>query len=323
MKSILFLHIPCYGYISKIKDELLNNNFSVDLFSIYPNLNIIEKILKTIFPKYITIKNRILQKKLINSLIKSNKQYDYVFVLVGRGLETQTLSKLRKIYPCAKFILYLWDDVARVENILEKLEYFDIIYSSDSKDIKKYGFRFLPLFYCNEFVNKSNFEKKERIFSCGTLHSNRLFLFKKICEFSKKYNFEYDLVLNCSILYYLKFYFSLKKKDIYSFISIKSISLSECAERTKIAKVIVDMPYNTQSGLSIRTFEALAAQTKIITTNEHIKEYDFYCPGNVMIIDRENPVFDVDFIMSPYKPIPKEIVEKYSLENWIKTIFLD
>ena len=81
------------------------------------------------------------------------------------------------------------------------------------------------------------------------------------------------------------------------------------------------MQHDSQTGLTMRCIESLPAHCKIITTNEHIKEYDFYCPENVMIIDRDNPVFDVDFIKSPYKPIPKEIVEKYSLENWIKTIF--
>ena len=110
----------------------------------------------------------------------------------------------------------------------------------------------------------------------------------------------------------------LKRHYIYN-----QINLNEVAEYTRSSRCTIDMPIESQTGLAMRCIEALPCQTKIITTNKHIKEYDFYCPENVMIIDRDNPVFDVDFIKSPYKPIPKEIVEKYSLENWVKTIFRD
>ena len=83
------------------------------------------------------------------------------------------------------------------------------------------------------------------------------------------------------------------------------------------------MPFASQAGLSIRTFEALAAHTKMITTNPRIKEYDFYSPENVLIIDRKNPVIDPEFIDKPYRPLRAEIEEKYSISSWVKTLFGD
>ena len=45
--------------------------------------------------------------------------------------------------------------------------------------------------------------------------------------------------------------------------------------------------------------------------------YDFYNENNILIIDRENPVIDQNFIDLPYELLPNEIYEKYSLSSWI------
>ena len=65
--------------------------------------------------------------------------------------------------------------------------------------------------------------------------------------------------------------------------------------------------------------EALGAKKKLITTNEDIVNYDFYCPENIYLY---NGKFDLDniFFKSKYKRIDNVIYERYSLRNWLKEV---
>lgn len=60
---------------------------------------------------------------------------------------------------------------------------------------------------------------------------------------------------------------------------------------------------------------------KLITTNPHVKEYDFYQPENILIVDRYNPVITKEFLNVPWKDISEEIYKKYSISSWFNTIF--
>jgi hypothetical protein len=72
----------------------------------------------------------------------------------------------------------------------------------------------------------------------------------------------------------------------------------------------------------MRTFEALGAGKKLITTNEHIKDADFYNPNNIHVIHRRETLnIPSSFLNTEYTPLKNNIYEKYSLQNWIKQIF--
>ena len=57
-------------------------------------------------------------------------------------------------------------------------------------------------------------------------------------------------------------------------------------------------------------------------TNKDIKNYDFYNPDNILIIDRKNPVIDKNFFVNDFIEIEEKIMDKYRLSSWIKDIFL-
>jgi len=88
------------------------------------------------------------------------------------------------------------------------------------------------------------------------------------------------------------------------------------------SKTVLDIQHPDQSGLTMRTIEMLGAKRKLITTNSNIRNYDFYRKKNIYIIDRDNPKLDKSFFQSNYKNLSKDVYQKYSLENWLKTIFL-
>ena len=70
----------------------------------------------------------------------------------------------------------------------------------------------------------------------------------------------------------------------------------------------------------MRCIETMGAKRKLITTNGHIAEYDFYDPNNILIVDRQNPVVPPSFTTSPYRDIPVETYDRYRIDRWLETI---
>ncbi len=62
-------------------------------------------------------------------------------------------------------------------------------------------------------------------------------------------------------------------------------------------------------------------QRKIITTNQSIKNYDFYKPNNILIIDEKHITFKPEFFNTPYEPIPESVYNKYTLSIWVNVVF--
>ena len=89
----------------------------------------------------------------------------------------------------------------------------------------------------------------------------------------------------------------------------------------QILKIFLDLIRKNQNGLSFRIFEALAYQKKIITSNKSIKLYDFYNSNNILVIDKRNIEIPIDFLETPYEPIPEDIYYKYTIQNWVSIVF--
>ncbi len=100
--------------------------------------------------------------------------------------------------------------------------------------------------------------------------------------------------------------FDLKKKDS-----------EEIASIVENSKIVLDIQHPKQTGLTMRTIEMVGMNKKLITTNTSIKNYDFYNPRNISVIDRKNVVIDSEFLNTSYEPLPEEMYHKYSLQNWI------
>jgi len=76
-----------------------------------------------------------------------------------------------------------------------------------------------------------------------------------------------------------------------------------------------------QYGLSFRVFEAMALEKKIITDNEKIKNYDFYNPNNILVLNKDFSNITKEFFETPYQALPEEIYKKYTLEKWVERVF--
>lgn len=324
MSRILLTHMDFYGYDTEISKKFESMGYIVDMFHDELKKTLFSRILKRVFPRSVIAEKR--SKKYQLEFLKDKKdrniKYDFLVVIVGRYLCEEFYMELKKRNPNIVVKMYLWDDVARVNNFKQIQKYLDEIYSIDLKDCNDRNFEFLPLFYLDEFLVERDNLKNLDIYFSGLDHSNRATYIKYIIRNYPKLKYKFHLYSSIliRILYRLRhFDFSSSKE----FISFKKIDLYDNIEFTKSAKCLIDIQYSSQNGLSIRTFESLASKSKLITTNKAIKQYDFYHPNNIKIIERDDICLDINFIHEPYVEIDSNIVRSYSLSNWAKKLMSD
>lgn len=323
-KKILFFYTPFFNYEKDIIKELEEKGAEVWSFNERPSDNIALRILirlnKNIIEKYILD----YYKKVMDSV--AGIDFDYVFVLKAESYTPKVASFVKDMCPNSVFIRYFWDSVENYKGVDRVSKYFDYIYTFDSNDSVKYGYTFLPLFYTRSYENiaDTNVPQMYDLMFAGTVHSDRYTFISLITAQIQKmggtcYNWFF---LPSKILYYKM---KLQDKNMrrakitdFSFVPMSRSELMDCYLKSRIQ---VDIQHPKQTGLTMRTIETLGAKKKLITTNHHVKEYDFYRPENILIVDRDNPVVDVDFLKSQWKEIPNDIYEKYSLRSWLNSIF--
>jgi hypothetical protein len=84
---------------------------------------------------------------------------------------------------------------------------------------------------------------------------------------------------------------------------------------------ILDIEHPRQTGLTMRTFEAMGAGKKLVTTNERVKNTDFYNSENILVIERDSvPSIPSSFFLTPYVPPSDSILKKYSINGWLDDV---
>ena len=89
------------------------------------------------------------------------------------------------------------------------------------------------------------------------------------------------------------------------------------------SRILIDIHHPGQEGLTMRAIESLGAKRKLLTTNDKIKNYDFYNTKNIHIFDINSIDIDNIFFNSGYEEISNNIYKKYSIDSWLSVIFSD
>ena len=275
----------------------------------HPYIHFISLKLPVIFPNFN-------DQSITNFIEKTkNANFDVVFTIKGSNLTDFHLCKLKTYHPQAKFKLYVWDEWEYMSNrdILKK--HFSEIYSFDSDDCERYGFILRPLFYIND--NKDD-SKIYDISFVGNEHTNRFQTILEIKKVCVENGLRYRFVVTMTKSSFMKLKSCYSEMD-YADIALKgSIPYGEYQDIIRKSKTVIDIPRETQSGITMRTLEALATCTKVITTSKHIKQY-----SNIpkeMYYEWDYKVSDslIDFIKNP---IPKfQLDSYYSIDVFLEQI---
>ena len=310
-KRITLIYPFSYGYIDFVVNELQSyseitvTDIKTDSIKYkYPNLG--SKIwngLTKIFGK--NIKKEFLKNQILEKL---KEKQDIIFIIRPDLIEDSLLKELKEKTNC--FIAYYYDSCKKYPRQVEIANIFDEIYSYENEDIEKYGFIETTNFIYDEQIESN--EIKYDIFNISSFDS-RIDEIDKISKQLTETGFKINFIL---------FWF---EKLNYPYLTsiTEYLSLDETKQLISQSKAMIDIQRDDQKGLSFRTFESLGYRKKLITTNSSVKNYDFYNPNNILIIDSGN--LDIQalkkFLELPYSEISREVLDKYTVETFVKKTF--
>lgn len=285
MKTAVLVNIPFYTYNDEIIASLKEKGYEVIHFSYKPTVTSFQKFRFKYSKHY---RNKAI-KKLVNEI--SEKLHDVkVDIFIFINPTTFVESDLKKIFEGhedAKKVLYLWDAIKTYPIVKEIFGCFDKIYSFDLIDSKENNFIYRPTFAARELFahigEKHDIEYD--VFYVASYSKNRysqLLKMLKICE-ENNLKFKYHLYIRNKLAY---FFFKLNNPKLKKkYVSTKLLSNEEKTDILLKSRAIFDTPLGTQTGITMRVIEGMIMNKKIITTNKHICEFDFYNPNDFLVFD--------------------------------------
>ncbi|RHG17337.1 hypothetical protein [Blautia obeum] len=319
MKNILLFMTDFYNYNYDIINEMEKQKCAVKWYQDKINFSFLDTILSKMCKNYKINKFN----KYFDGIIKNEKgnKYDEIVIIFGAGFMNEThLKVLKKTFPQTPIVYYAWDSVANFPSIKSLFAGADRSYSFDKNDCFKYGVEFLPLFY----LSKSDSDSKKNKWDVSTIMS---FYNKKSNSLRRLFDVlpnglnEYFFLRIRSKEYYMfmKIFHRKNFKKFKNYFTLSSLNRDECLNIIKNSVAVIDCPVPNQNGLTMRTFEALAMNTKLITSNINVAEYEFFTPNNIFIVDSNTSEIPLSFFSTPFD-MQFQISEKYSLKHFVEVL---
>ncbi|QFZ53395.1 hypothetical protein FEZ18_00520 [Oceanihabitans sp. IOP_32] len=314
MKSITIIAPNSFGYLHYLIDELeahpnvvvTHINFS-DFRYVYSSKfdKIKNAVNKVIFNK--NIKDKYKSKRILDFFLKKKEKEDYIVVIRPDEIELETLLKIKT--HTNNFIAFYFDAIAKFPKKKNLIPIFDKVYSYEKEDVKNYNLEFITNYiYDFDKSKASSFENK--VFNISS-YDERFGTLKKVVKYLRNNNIEYNIIVRKEVVI----------EDEYITIVPDYLPLEEVKKHILNSEILLDIQKQNQKGLSFRVFEALGYNKKLITTNEDVKNYDFYNPNNILIISPNSIDIPESFLNSAYQNIEDSLLFPYTLEGWILKVF--
>jgi hypothetical protein len=318
-KRTLFIGIGFYDYETAIRRRLEGLGASVSYFLEQPRWHesAVLRRISSIFGMGTDASRDRYQRRLLQRLALT--EFDYVFIIKGELLSEYFVCQLRAGNEKAKFILYQWDSIRRIPQVLRLLPYFDRILSFDRRDCQEHkAFVFRPLFYRD--ATDSEIEPTRAVYDftfIGWLHSDR---------FTRLLDVEAALNARGSRVYFYLYtgigtYLRHLIRGNHRLLHFRKLPFGQVTKIMAASICVLDFPHADQQGLTMRTIEAIGIRRKLITTNSDIVNYDFFDQANILPVQQLNVDDMLSFAQRGSATVPEQVLDRYSLNYWLAEVF--
>ena len=242
------------------------------------------------------------------------KSLDYVLIIRPDLIPQEALQALLRLGK--KTIGYQWDGLNIYSEVFACIPMFDTFYVFDPEDYQKYKETYSNLrlthnfFFEGEEVTNKTY-RNEGVFYRGSYSPSLIEDTTLVVNELAKY----DVFIDVQLLHYKDKRPTINNRNIGLF--DQQIDFGEYLEMVKNAKILLDFKAIGHNGLSLRFFESLKYEKKLITNNTSVVDYDFYNPNNIFILHKDSLEDLEKFIRSDYEKLPTEVVESYSFKAWL------
>lgn len=324
-KRVLFVAPRFFGYDLDIADEIARRGAEVVRLFDRPFDSPLMTAVTKVAPAAIA---RAARPRYIRAVEDAGTAFDIVFVVNGQTLSVPFLDFLRRQNPGAKFILYLWDSLSNRGSIVPQLGRYDHVFGFDRTDAVEFGYTYRPLFFSRVFEASADAPPagaavdRYDISFIGTAHSDRAPIVRAIDQ-----NLPADIRRFWFLFLqapWVRRYYALRdpafRRVPETMFRYQSLSKAAIGDVFRQSRTILDIEHPLQRGLTMRTFETLGANKKLVTTNPHVVEEPFFNPQNVLVVDRQSVSVSRAFLDQPYVPVPDAVYRRYALAGWLDEI---
>ena len=228
-----------------------------------------------------------------------------------------TFRYMRRVNPHARVIYYYLNSVLdKGYDYPPKLKKYGIeLYTFDPKNAQDFQIKYKPFYYDRMLMKeKTEQDYQQDIFFVGA-DKGRLSHLMKLKDSLER------MGLSCSFLIKRskhKFYMGRAAQETI----LHDISYESVCKGIQKSKAILDYVRLGQTGMTLRPYEAIHFNKKLITNNQWIEKEDFYHPQNIFILGKDNICELPHFLDLPSIPVPDEERNKYTPEAWLNGFFL-
>ncbi len=237
--------------------------------------------------------------------------FDYGY---QRGME----RCIHRLNPHCRVSLFFWNKVNRYNRSHLRFSDAGAIYSTDPEDCKRYGLKYNHIFYPRDYYTPCPPRTgPDRLFFLGA-DKGRIPYISSLKQLLEKSGISCDIrILQPAAGHSCPDY----PESFRDILIPRRLSYDEYLAQLKDCNILLDINQEGQSALTMRVMESIYLSKKLLTSNRHIVEYDFYDPRNIFILPEEGlpSVREIqDFLKIPFHPYPDSILDSYSYEHWIK-----
>lgn len=312
MKTKICLIAPeFYHYHTSIINSLVKKGYEVVFHPEMPS-NFIHRMVKNISGAlYQSLLKKYFQR--IFDELKA-KDFNYFLFIRAEVVPVSFVESLKERFPKAKFIMYQWDS-CKNNDYRRLLPLFDKISTFDPLDANEFSIEYRPLFYIGNNHNQGKITRDIDFLFVGSMNPERIKQFRK---FRNALPIGIDLNIFISLYVTVPSFikYLLKSFDFRSLreVSFKKISVDELNSLMARSKNIIDYSSSKQSGISVRSFEALASGARLITNNPTILDV---FPQFSSAVDVVNPLF------FNYLPHFSNDVDSFFIKNFVVNFEID
>lgn len=231
----------------------------------------------------------------------------------------------KELGPCRK-ILFLWNPLHTINRSRkEENKYARAIRESgiractfDSRDARRYGFGLVPQVYRrpgDELLRRLNDISENRLFEADFffvgVDKNRQ---EKLTGFMRQAELE-------GLKGHLHLIHDRRSAgipgELARYYRTENMPYADYLDTLTRSRAMLEILQPGQTGMTMRTLEALFLNRKLITDNAEACDFPFYHPDNIYIIGRDNGRPLREFLASPLRTVPRDITSQHDITVWL------
>ncbi len=300
MRCLLITPKRFYMFLKFLAEALESRGYDVSVVNDeYP-----ENILGVLFGNFIPVISKLLTLRFFRKYLSQNVTYDLAIIVKGRGISRETIKCLRS--HAKKIVGYNFDSFLYNPSPLLWLKTVDKYSTFDHQDSMDHGLKKIELFASIEDVNR--IEKTTDLSVVLKNHSDRLLYLDQIsCLFPRLKSEVF--IYETNIITFIKNFMvhPLLMFKWRKYISFTFLNYSSYLDMINRSVYTLDFAHPKQTGTTIRCFEALACNTKIISNNKYILKNPAFNQDNAIIYPLNGNVEDLYHLMKEKRKINSEV----------------